>query len=268
MAPPRRILSLAPSNTEILFALGLGDSLVGVTEYCRHPPEARLKPALRGWVSIPPEKILELDPDLAVTSGLCQEALRRRLEAAGVKLLHLDPRDLAGVRESFLELGRATGREAQARELAERFDAEGTAVRRDAQGVRLRLYCEEWQKPPSVSGNWVPELAYAAGADYFPLPPGEPSRPLRPGEIQAFDPQIVILSICGMGLKPDPSEILGRPGWEDLEALREKRVVTLDDSLLNCPGPRLWEGARALQEVLQAYRMGEVPPASTGRRNL
>jgi iron complex transport system substrate-binding protein len=267
---PQRILSLAPSNTEILFDLGLGGSIAGVTEYCLFPPEAKLKPRLKGWVSIPAEKILELHPDLVATSTICQEALRKKLEAAGIPLIHLDPRNLAGIRESFLQLGRATGQEKAALRLAEKFDAEGAALRAltDPASARPRVYCEEWQKPPAVSGNWVPELIAEAGADYFPLAPGELSRKVSLEEMQAFDPEIVILSICGKGLEPDPAELLRRPGWEKISAVRQGQVFTLDDSLFNCPGPRVFEGARLVQRLVRAFQEGDPPPVSPWLRNL
>jgi iron complex transport system substrate-binding protein len=205
-----------------------------------------------------------------VTSTICQEAIRKKLEEAGIPLLHLDPRSLKGIRDSFLQLGRATGQEEAALRLVEKFEAERAALRdqNHPAAVRPRVYCEEWQKPPAVSGNWVPELIADAGADYFPLAPGQLSRKVSLGEIQAFDPEIVILSICGKGLEPDPDEALGRPGWEKLSAVRQGQVFTLDDSLFNCPGPRVFEGARVVQRLVRAFQEGVPPPASPWLRNL
>jgi iron complex transport system substrate-binding protein len=268
---PQRILSLAPSNTEILYALGLGDRVVGVTEYCLYPPEAQGKTRLKGWVSIPVEKILALEPDLVVTSTICQDALKRKLDEAQIPLLHLDPRDLNGITQSFSKLGRATGKEAEAEGLIQKFEQERKAVQASVApgpSVRPRVYCEEWSKPPSVSGNWVPELMTDAGAEYFPVKPGKLSRPVHLEEIQAFQPEIVILSICGQGLEPDPSQILQRVGWEQLKAVQGKWIFVLNDSLLNCPGPRVWEGARVFQQILKAYHQGVKPPDSPLLRNL
>jgi iron complex transport system substrate-binding protein len=267
---PKRILSLAPSNTEILYALGLGDSVVGVTEYCLTPPQARLKPQLKGWVSIPPEKILAFEPDLVVTSTICQDALRKKLTEAKIPLLHLDPRDLSGITRSFFQLGQATGKEKEALALIRKFEQERSAIqaRVPATATRPRVYCEEWHKPPSVSGNWVPELMADAGASYFPVAAGELSRPVRLEEVQDFGPEIVILSICGKGLDSDPAQILQRVGWEKLDAVKGKWIFTLDDSLLNCPGPRVLEGARAIQQILEAFRSGVKPPDSVFLQNL
>ncbi len=265
---PRRILSLAPSNTEILYALGLGDSIVGVTEYCLYPPEAQSKTRLKGWVSIPVEKILALEPDLVVTSTICQDALKRKLDEAKVPLLHLDPRDLNGIIQSFLKLGQAAGKEAEAKALARKFEQERKAIQASVPSGHPRVYCEEWSKPPAVSGNWVPELVTAAGAEYFPIEPGTLSRPVRLEEIQAFDPEIVILSICGQGLEPDPAQILQRVGWERLKAVQGKWIFVLEDSLLNCPGPRVLEGARLLRQILEAFHQGVKPPNSPFLRNL
>ena len=268
---PKRILSLAPSNTEILYALGLGDSIVGVTEYCLYPPEAQSKTRLKGWVSIPVEKILALEPDLVVTSTICQDPLKRKLDEAKIPLLHLDPRDLNGITQSFLKLGQATAKETEAKSLVQKFERERKAIQALAapsHSRRPRVYCEEWSKPPSVSGNWVPELMADAGAEYFPIKPGNLSRPVRLEEIQAFDPEIVFLSICGQGLSPDPAQILQRVGWEKLSAVQGKWIFALDDSLLNCPGPRVLEGARIFQQIFKAFEKGLKPPNSPVLRNL
>jgi len=162
-------------------------------------------------------------------------------------------------------LGRATGTPDRAEELDRRFREERDRLRAGIEpgNRRPRVYCEEWNKPPSVSGNWVPELMADAGAHYFPIRAGDLSRPVSPEEITAFNPEIVILSICGAGLDQDPDEILNRPGWEGIQAVQDRSVYVLDDSLLNCPGPGLLEGGWAIRKLLTQARL--FPPSSARR---
>src|SRR3954466_16034844 len=100
-----RLVSLAPSNTEILFALGLEKDLVGVTSFCNFPEAARALPRLPGWSTIKAKDVLALKPDLVLTSTLCQESLRQALSDAGAQVAHFDPRTLDAVAHSFVEIG-------------------------------------------------------------------------------------------------------------------------------------------------------------------
>ena len=97
-----------------------------------------------------------------------------------------------------------------------------------------------------VSGNWVPEVLRIAGGVPLPLPPKNPSREVSLEEIRAFDPELIVLSICGAGSLARKELLTQREGWKELRAVREGRVRVIDDSLLNRPGPRLVEGARRL----------------------
>ncbi len=247
-----RIVSLAPSNTEILCALGCFERLVGVTQFCDHPEEVLKLKRLKGWINMNLKEILALEPDLTVTSTICQEQLRRELGDSGVNLFHLDPRTLSEVSDSFVELGKKVESEDRAKELVYDFEKELSSLGQNIpnKGYCPRLYCEEWHQPPMVSGNWMPELMELIGTHYFPIEKGQLSKTVTMEEIQAFDPEIIVLSICGKSTQFAPEKIPRRPGWEKLTAVQSGRIYSIDDSLLNRPGHRLCMGAKLVQQLI------------------
>lgn len=248
------VVSLAPSATEIAFALGCGDQLIARTAFCDYPLEARRVPALGGWTTADVASVIALKPDLVLTSTFLQDGIAAELRAHGCTVCHTDPRTLPDVLESFRATATALG-------VAERGETLRTqvasALRSLTTGHGLAaptVYAEEWHHPPMASGNWVPELIAAAGGRSF-LPPGERSRPVRLDEIQQFDPDMVILNYCGMErIPPDAqaAQFQSREGWRELRAVQARRVMVLPDSLLNRPGPRLVAGAQAIHQALVA----------------
>lgn len=258
MTRPQRIASLAPSHTELAFALGAGDRLIAATSYCNYPAEAERLPKLKGWANLKPEDVVALKPDLVLTSSVCQAELLAGLKAAGLNVLHQDPRSLDDIARDIQALGSALGREDEARQLAEDFQKGLTqltlGVPSDA--PRPRVYVEEWHQPPMAAGNWVPDLVRLAGGEPFLVAPGSLSREVSWEEVMEFDPQVVIYSICGLGLKRPPEEFLKVEGWDRTEAAKKRAVYTIDDDLFNRPGMRLIEGGRLLQRLIGEAHWG------------
>jgi iron complex transport system substrate-binding protein len=251
-----RVASLAPSHTELVYSLGAQDQLVAVTSYCNWPSEAQKLPQLKGWTTLKAADVAALKPDLVLTSSVCQAKLLDDLKEAGLRVLHQDPRSLADVTQSIAFLGEVLGRAEEGRTLAADFkaglDALRAAVPTDA--LRPRVYVEEWHQPPMAAGNWVPDLVRLVGGEPFLLPPGSLSRELSWEELMEFDPQLVVYSLCGIGLKQAPEEFLKVEGWDKTEAARKRAVFSIDDDLFNRPGPRLLEGGRLLQHLIgEAY---------------
>ncbi len=244
-----RLLSLAPSNTEIVAALGAVAELVAVTRYCDHPAEIIGLPTVGGWTDVDDARIAALKPDLILTSTSVQHAAEARFAAFGLPVLHVDPRTLDAVRLSFATIGDAIGRSQAARELIARFDRAIEAATATAPTSR-RVYVEEWHQPPTPSGNWVPDLIRLAGGTCPLIASGEVSRPIPETDLLAFDPDVIVLSLCGVGLQAKAAIVQRRPGWEALRACRDGRVHVIDDSLLNRPGPRLSEGLAVLRELI------------------
>lgn len=259
-----RVASLAPSCTEIVFALGCGDSLIARTAFCDYPEEAKIIPAVGGWTTASVEAVVRLAPDLVLTSTFLQDLIVAQLRAAGLAVCHTDPRTLTDVLTSFETIAAALGVPDRGKELKDRvesgFGHRGSSIRHS---VSLKVYAEEWPEPPMASGNWVPDLIELAGGISF-LPSGQPSRTVTLGEVRAFDPDLVVLNYCGMktSRQSQVSSFQSRPEWDKLRAVRDGRIVVLDDSLLNRPGPRLVEGARAIARALVG--IGAVVPAQAG----
>ncbi len=246
-----RIVSLAPSNTEILYALGCGDEIVACTRYCDYPANALQKPRIGGWLDINDQLVMRHKPDVVMTSTFVQDKVAAHFKEKGVQLFHTDPKTLNDVFESIISIGKFVDREHAANDLV-------FAMKRDLEKIRgkthalpnIKVYCEEWHKPPTVSGNWVPKIIEIAGGLSL-CPEGGVSRPVSEKEVAGFDPDCMVLSICGMGTKAKPELITEREGWQSLRAVKEGKVMVMDDSLLNRPGPRLIDGAKALAGIIR-----------------
>lgn len=247
-----RILSLAPSNTEILYALGAGDDIVGVTAFCDWPSAARSKPKVGGWTNVSGNLLERFAPDVIVTSMYVPPELQELHAAHPERFCHVDPHTLEGVSASILTIGERVGRAAEARMLMERMRVEFEGIRAaSASRPKIRAYIEEWSKPPMASGNWVPEVVAAVGIEQVIVRSGERSRAFRFDELRTADPEVIVLSICGAGDRVPTQELLNRVEWGVLRAVRERRIAVIDDSLLNRPGPRLPQGAQALAAAVE-----------------
>jgi iron complex transport system substrate-binding protein len=243
-----RIASLSPAVTEILFNLGKAGQIVCRDQFSTFPESAKNIPVLNGHQNISIEDIHSYKPDLIFTSTLIQAKLAEELRTAGLEVVHQDPRTLDEVYSSIREIGVILDceRDALALDLQMRKGMNEVKKRARMLSRKSRLYIEEWHDPPMVSGNWVPDVIRSAGGESFPFGRGEPSREVSLEEVQKFDPEMIVLSICGGGSLVDSSLVTRRPGWEDLNAVKNGNIRVIDDSLLNRPGPRLVEGARRL----------------------
>jgi iron complex transport system substrate-binding protein len=285
-----RICSLLPSATEIVYALGLGDQLVGVTHECDYPPEATRLPAvtravfdhsssssqaihnhvtdaIHGGTSIyalDRDLLAELRPDLILTQELCEvcavsydEVARAvRLLPGEQRVLSLEPTSLDGVLQTIDELGRLAGAEANAGEviasLRKRIERVGLATG----GVvdPPRVLCVEWLDPLFVGGHWVPEMVQIAGGYDGLTQPGRHSRQVSWQEIASYDPTVIVFMPCGYDLRRTVEEFGGwmlPEVWTSLAAVRAGRVYATDGSAyFSRPGPRLVDGLEILAEVL------------------
>ncbi|MFB6292098.1 MAG: cobalamin-binding protein [Candidatus Nanohaloarchaea archaeon] len=241
-----RTVSLAPSNTEILYAIGAGGEVVATTSLCDHPPGAREKPSIGGWSSgLDIEKVVSLEPDIAFASDDLQDAVVERLEDRGVDVVQVKPHTLEEVFGSIEAIGEAVAREEEARKLAESMRSRLEEL--SIPGVRV--YCEEWMEPPMVSGNWIPGIVERLGGEYF-IDEGERSREFDQESRDRFDPEHIFLNVCGAGENVDTGKVRKREGWTDITAVREGNIHVIDDALLNRPGPRLVKGAEKIVDRL------------------
>lgn len=287
---PQRIVSLIPSATEIVAALGCLDRLVGRSHECDHPEavkalpvltrrrvrlegdsaaiDRRVKAALAEALSVYEvfeDRLGELAPELIVTQSQCEvcavslaevTSAVSRMARHEVPVIDLAPAKLADVYEDIRRVGRAL--EATAAAVAVVGDMEGRARAIAAKavglGTRPRLACVEWIEPPMAAGNWIPEMvALAGGVDPFGRP-GAGSHWISWDDIVGQDPDAILFMPCGFDLartREEATTLQGKPGWSGLKAVRAGRVYAADGSAyFNRPGPRLSESLEILAEIL------------------
>lgn len=252
-----RILSLAPSNTEILDALGLLDHLVGVDDWSDWPPAVQRLPKVGPDLSINIDAVAALQPDLVLAS-LSVPGMETNVEGLVERRLPhmvLDPHSLDEIWANIQRVGEACGVADRARAvvagLTDRVERVRAASR--AAGRPRRLYWEWWPKPIYTPGrtNWLTEVSEIAGctqvfADY----PVDNVRVDDPLDVVRRNPDLILLAWTG-ARRPDPVHVYRRKGWEALEAVRERRVHIMEEGLFNRPSPRLVDGIEHLWQVLQ-----------------
>lgn len=246
---PDRIVSIAPSNTEILFALGLGDKVVGVTDSCDYPEEAKSKPKV-GAVDIDYEKIIEIEPDLVVAVGSLQRQAIERLAELGVTVLAVDPRTIAGVLGAIRMMGAATGTEDRAGALAAELSGRIATVEAKVSGSHAsrkpRVFVEIWNDPLMTAGpgTFLDELISMAGGENIAHDAPSEWPEYDTEAVIERDPEVVILTNFNL------AEALARPAWQVTSAYRAGRVFELHPDLLVRPGPRLVQGLEELARIL------------------
>jgi len=251
-AAPKRIVSLAPNTTEILFALGLGDKVVGVTNFCDYPPEAKQKTKVGGMVNPSLEAISFLRPDLvlATVAGNRPETVTR-LEKLGIPVFVVNPKDLQGVLSSIEQVGQVTGRREAATLLVQRLRERVKQVMRRVAGLkRPRVLYVLWSDPLIVpgKGTFLDDLIQRAGGESISTGASIPYPLFSLEEVVARAPEVIIVS---KGHGQDDQTLLRR--WRDLPtlpAVKAGRLYTIDGDLLNRPGPRIVDGLEALARIL------------------
>jgi iron complex transport system substrate-binding protein len=287
-----RIVSLVPHATELLFALGLGPEVVGVTHECDHPSAALKLPhvtrdVLPGGLSageidaavrertLEGEAIYELDrqtlaalaPDLIVTQALCPVCAVSYEEVAEIaktlpgspEVIALDPKTLGETLGDVRTIAQATGRRDEGVEIiqssAGRIDRVKLAVRAQP---RPRVAALEWLDPVFVAGHWTPQLIELAGGEDVLGLPGEPSLTVPWETVAAAQPEVVVVMPCGYDAQRAAEEALAFAG--ELAALNARRVVAVDaSSYFSRPGPRLTDGVELLAHILHPDRVPHPP---------
>jgi iron complex transport system substrate-binding protein len=249
-APPRRIVSLAPSNTEILFALGVEDRVVAVDEYSDYPPAAAQKPTIGEYADPDLEQIVALDPDLVLATAVHAPAIVPRLEALGIPAAVIEPADLDATLASIATIGRLAGVDAAATELVcalhARVDAVAAAV---AGAPRPRVFFE---LSPDLytagEGTFVDDLIARAGGENVVGGSLGPWPQLSAEAVIAADPEVILLADHEAGVTPE--SVAARPGWSVVSAVQNDRIVALETDLVVRPGPRVVDGLEAIARAL------------------
>jgi iron complex transport system substrate-binding protein len=291
-----RIISLLPSATEIVCALGLEDSLVGITHECDYPPSVQSKPRLTAsrisheWMSsveidhavrsqldghgsiydLDEETMRALRPDLILTQELCDvcavsyktvERAARMFETE-VRVVSLEPNTIEDIFSNIKTVGALTNREVEASRLVAELRARLERVRASLEGTEShpRTLMLEWLEPPFAPGHWVPEQVAIAGGDHAFGRAGEPSLTTTAEEIRDYAPEVIVLIPCGYYqediIRQLPQSNLPA-GWHELPAVRARQVWAVDaTSYFSRPGPRVVEGAEILARILHPEIFG------------
>ena len=301
-----RICSLLPGATEIVFALGLGDELVGVTHECDYPADAQNKPAVvksvvdaksmsgaeidrkvvellqagKGLYRIDEAAFAEAAPDLVITQALCEVCAldyNEVVKAASAlshkpEIVSLNPHSLPEILEDILRVGTATGRSEAGMALVDNLRQRIEQVGGREPNRRPRVACLEWFEPLYSAGHWVPEMVTLAGGHDVIGHAGEPSAKIDWRAVVDAQPEVILLMPCGFDIRRTVKEstpLRALPGWNDLPAVRAQRVFALNgNAYFSRPGPRLVNGLEILARIIHPDAVEwTLGPADAARIN-
>jgi iron complex transport system substrate-binding protein len=251
---PQRIVSLAPSNTEILFALGLGDRVVGVTEFCNYPEEAKAKAKVGGFSTVDIERVVYLEPDLILATRIHSKTVIPALEELDLTVLALAPSSLDELMSNITLVGKVTGQDKMASKLVddlrERIEAVANKTQDLAPNQRPRVFYLTWHDPLWTRGkdSSVDEIISKAGGQNIAYDlSGDKTIDLE--TVLHRDPQVIIAAVnMGTGEDLPWQYVRTEPRLKNTKALLNNRVYKIDGDLIHRPSPRLVE---ALEQVAQ-----------------
>jgi iron complex transport system substrate-binding protein len=248
---PLRIVSLAPSATSILCAIGAKQFLVGVTKWCADvAPIGRLPKLGDCWHMKSVDEILRLKPTLVIGSVPYKQETVAKLLEQRLNFLAMNPRTLADVEADIRLLGGIANRAAAAEKLVEKMRQTFSHIEKNARQIkkRVRVYCEAWPNPRIASPPWVAELVRICGGE-FVVPAGDK---ITDAQVAAARPELIVLAWAATGMKSDPRQSYKVAAWKDVPAIRNRQVHVISDELLNTPGPPLDNGVRALYKLVHS----------------
>jgi iron complex transport system substrate-binding protein len=247
-----RLVSLCPSNTEILFALGLGPKVVGVDDWSDWPEEVKQLPRVGGDLNTDIERVAALRPDLVLAS-LSVPGMERNVEALksrNLPYLVLDPHSIDEVLADFLTIGDACGVRGRAEKVLEQAHERIRAVRhrRKSHGD-VRIYWEWWPKPLIAAGHvsWIHQMSQIVGARNVFADVERPSRIVTNAEVITRDPEVLMICWCGTLQRiQEASRVSSRPGWDRIAGVAAGRIHCVPEALFGRPSQRLLDGLEML----------------------
>jgi len=250
-----RIVSMAPANTEIVYAIGAGDKLVAGTSYDDYPEEAKALPKIGDFANPSVEKIASFQPDLVLAASGLQDKLRSRLEELGVKVYVVDPTTYDGAIATIENVGKLAGSDAGTAQVTDEMTAAQMEVQTTVGDLeKATTFLEIYSKPLMTAGadTFIDDMITIAGGENIGATAGS-GFPNFSTEVLARDDPAVY--IADSGSMSEPGDIESRAGFADLTAVRDGRVYVIDDNLIARPGPRLAEGLQKLAEMIhpEAY---------------
>jgi iron complex transport system substrate-binding protein len=257
---PQRIVCLTEEPTEVLYALGAQDRIVGISGFTVRPPRARKeKPKVSAFTSAKIGEILKLEPDFVVGFSDIQADIAAELVRRGVEVWIANHRSVQGILDYVRRLGALVGAGERAAAYAEGLACGLAAIERQAAALprRPKVYFEEWDDPPITGIRWVAELVRIAGGDdIFPERAAEPLAKARiledPEEVVRRAPDLILGSWCGKKFRPE--KVAARPGWAAIPAVRDGELHEVKSPLILQPGPAaLTDGVAAIAALVRAW---------------
>jgi len=258
---PQRIVSLSPANTEILFAVGAGDQVVGVTKFCNYPPEAQTREQVGGFTAdtISVEKIVALKPDIVFSAGKIQEKVIDALASANVPVFAVDARTFDDVYANILTVGQLTGHKDEAARVVAQMKDRVAAVQNKIADVpaakRPTVFWEVWDEPLMTAGpkTFIGRMIQLAGgvnifadvAEQYPQVSAEEVIKRNPAVILGPDSHAEALTT---------EKIKARAGWSNIRAVKDGRIYLINGDIASRPGPRLADGVEAIAKALYPGR--------------
>lgn len=257
---PERIVSLLPSNTEILFAVGAGEQVVGVTSYCNYPPETATRTQVGGITSqtISIEAVAALEPDLVVASG-AQKDVIQPLSEAGLTVIALQPATFEDIYSNITMVGQVTGHADQAaavvEDMRDRVAAVSAQVATIPEAERPTVYYEVWNEPLMTAGphTFIGQMIDLAGGRQIFADAGEDWPQVSAEVIINRNPAIILGPTTSSEILT-AEKIGARPGWENIAAVRDNHIYLLDPDIVSRPGPRIVEALEAMAQVFYPDR--------------
>jgi len=253
-----RLISLCPSNSEILFAIGAGEELVAVEKWTDYPPAATRLPTVGTEMDVDIDAVASYKPDLVLAS-LSVPGMEKNVAALqdrGLPHLVLDPHSIEEIYGDILRVGQAVGRESESRELVRAMRNEIAAL--EAINVdsttRARLYIEWWPKPAISPGriSWTDEMIEIAGGRNIFADMQRVSGQVDYEEVAARDPEIILLCWCGIHRSEiDAGTLASRSGWSRINAVDNRRIHVVEEGWYGRPGPRIVDGIRQMAGLIK-----------------
>jgi iron complex transport system substrate-binding protein len=247
--PAERVVSLAPANTEIIYALGAESKLVGVTTYCDYPEKAKEKEKVGDFANPNVERVISLNPEVVLATGGIQKGVTERLEKVGIKVFIVDPKNFEQLYQDIEKVGEMLGLREKAQELVKEMQKKVSRVEEKAKDLpKLKVFFEIYSQPLMTAGQetFIDDMIRISGGLNIGAAAGEGYPQFSEEELLNEDPDVYL---AVKGSMNDPAEIKKRAGYRGLKAVKEGKVYVVDDNLVTRPGPRLVDG---LIEVAKA----------------
>jgi len=259
---PQRIISLAPSNTEILFALGLEDKVVGVTQYCNYPEAAKAKPRVAGYSTPDIEKVVSLEPELVIAESIHEKTALPTLENVGLTVIVMSASSLDTVLRDITLVGQITGKSKAAAQLVDDLSGRIEAITAKTEDLtpeeRLRVLYVCWHDPIWTLGSetFIDDLIQKAGGANIFADDFKKSRVVSLEAVVDRNPQVIIVSSMGTMGNLVYNSIKTHPRLSAVEATVNGRVYLIDGDLIERPGPRIADGLEQVAKFIHPEIFG------------